>query len=72
MTSAHVQDLGTLVGQRAKSTAPQVLLLLDLVPQLDLVDVPDPYYKDNFELVYELIERGCKCLLDHIRAEEGL
>ncbi len=46
--------------------------LLDFAPQTGLVDVPDPYYENNFEQVFELVMDGCKGLLDHIRATEGL
>ncbi|HKJ93789.1 MAG TPA: low molecular weight protein-tyrosine-phosphatase [Longimicrobiales bacterium] len=40
----------------------------------DEPDVPDPYYggPDGFEHVYEMIERSCRALLDHIREERGL
>ncbi len=35
------------------------------------LDVPDPYYggADGFENVLDLIERACRGLIDHIRAE---
>jgi protein-tyrosine phosphatase len=37
-------------------------------------EVPDPYYggEDGFERVYEVVERGCAGLLDHVRAVHGL
>ena len=31
-------------------------------------DVPDPYYTGEFEYVYELVEAGCKGLLESIKA----
>ena len=35
------------------------------------LDVPDPYYggADGFENVLDLVERACRGLLDHVRAE---
>lgn len=38
------------------------------------LDVPDPYYggDDGFQRVYEMIERCCRGLLDHIRDESSL
>ena len=35
------------------------------------LDVPDPYYggADGFENVLDLVERACRGLIDHIRAE---
>ena len=35
-------------------------------------DVPDPYYSDNFDYVYRLVDDGCRGLLETIRANEGL
>ncbi len=36
------------------------------------LDVPDPYYggADGFENVLDLVERACRGLLDHVRAEQ--
>ena len=36
-------------------------------------EVPDPYYggPDGFEHVYEVVERACGGLLDHVRAGRG-
>jgi len=36
-------------------------------------EVPDPYYGGprGFEDVYDMVERGCRGLLDHILEEEG-
>ena len=46
-------------------------LLLDFAEGVDTHDVPDPYYEDNFDRVYELVEAGCRGLLDYICEEEG-
>ncbi len=40
--------------------------------QVPTRDVPDPYYENNFDEVYELVLAGCQGLLDHIRKNEGL
>ena len=44
----------------------------DAVASGDL-DVPDPYYggHDGFENVLDLVERACRGLLDHVRADLG-
>jgi len=36
-------------------------------------EVPDPYYggPDGFEQVFEMVERSCRALLDHILQEHG-
>lgn len=47
-------------------------LLLDFAPPGYPAQVPDPIYDGKFDEVYELIEAGCRGLLDHIRAEHDL
>ena len=43
-----------------------VFLLLDFAAHTELLDVPDPYYDDNFDQVYDLVRAGCEGLLEHI------
>ena len=33
------------------------------------LDVPDPYYEENFPEVLAMVERGCRGLLDEVRAQ---
>jgi protein-tyrosine phosphatase len=40
--------------------------------QVDMDEVPDPYYDGRFEQTYALVTAGCQALLDHIRAEHNL
>ncbi|MBN2623723.1 MAG: low molecular weight phosphotyrosine protein phosphatase [Acidimicrobiales bacterium] len=42
-------------------------------PDAHIADVPDPYYggSDGFERAYELLERACHGLVEHIRARHG-
>ena len=35
-------------------------------------DVPDPYYNDRFDEVYELVEQGGRGLLERIISEQGM
>lgn len=46
-------------------------LLLDFAEGVDIQDVPDPYYEGKFDRVYELVEAGCRGLLDYIREDEA-
>lgn len=46
--------------------------LLEFAPPGGPLDVPDPYYENNFNEVYQLVLDGCEGLLQHIRQEEGL
>ncbi|MEH6944308.1 low molecular weight protein-tyrosine-phosphatase [Bacillus sp. JJ722] len=46
--------------------------LLDLVPDVQNKDVPDPYFTGNFDEVYDLVNKGCQALLQKIKTEQGL
>lgn len=48
---------------------PRVFRLLDLVEDKQDKNVPDPYYKGNFDEVYDLVSVGCQRLLDKILEE---
>ena len=50
----------------------QVGRLLEFAPKMYTLDVPDPYYENNFEEVYNLVLAGCEGLLDSIIEREGL
>lgn len=45
---------------------------LDFAKDVPTRDVPDPYYNDRFDEVYDLVVKGAEGLLAHIRDEEGL
>lgn len=47
-----------------------VSLLLEHVPKIQDINVPDPYFTGNFIEVYELVEKGCEALLSKIIAEQ--
>lgn len=36
------------------------------------LDVPDPYFEDNFDHVFDICHAGCSGLLAHIRERHGL
>ncbi|WP_420644944.1 low molecular weight protein-tyrosine-phosphatase [Candidatus Leptofilum sp.] len=46
--------------------------LLEFSSQTSETDVPDPYYTNNFEYVYQLVKDGCTGLLETIRKQQGL
>ncbi|MFD1020770.1 low molecular weight protein-tyrosine-phosphatase [Thalassobacillus hwangdonensis] len=50
----------------------QVLRLLDLVDDSKEKDVPDPYFTNNFDYVFELVSEGSKRLLQKIKKEQNL
>lgn len=49
-------------GERGK-----VITFMSLVSGAHVTEVPDPYYTGNFEEVYDLVERGCRVLLEEIK-----
>ena len=51
---------------------PNQYRLLEFSSQKAESDVPDPYYTNNFEYVYQLVTDGCRGLLETIRQREGL
>ncbi len=51
---------------------PHIHRLLDFASNTPVHDVPDPYYSDNFDYVYRLVDDGCRGLLAAIRANEAL
>lgn len=48
----------------------ELLTFMDLLPDEELREVPDPYFTGNFEQVYGLMDAGCDVLLDKIVSEK--
>lgn len=48
----------------------ELLYFMDLLPDEELREVPDPYFTGNFEQVYDLIDAGCDVLLERIILEK--
>ena len=47
----------------------RVTRILDYALDVEVRDVPDPYYDGRFELVYQLINKGSQGLLEQIREQ---
>ncbi len=58
--------------RRQFGSHPKLQRLLDFSEQTAVTDVPDPYYHNNFDTVYQLVTDGCRGLLETIRQREGL
>jgi len=67
MDGSNERDLRAAFGD-----LPRLVRLLDFAENTDIRDVPDPYYSGNFELVYPLVENGCRGLLQAIREQDKL
>jgi protein-tyrosine phosphatase len=70
MDSENVRDLRSVVPRETLNG--KLHLLLDFAPPGYPSMVPDPIYDGKFDLVYRLVEAGCRGLLDFIREEHGL
>jgi protein-tyrosine phosphatase len=67
MDSENLSDLRSWQIDQGK-----VSRLLDYAADINVRDVPDPYYDGRFELVYELSRLGSQGLLKHIREQRAL
>ena len=67
MSQSNVDELERRFGHQDN-----VYQLLDFADGVDVRDVPDPYYTGNFEYVYQLVEEGCRGLLDFLREQHDL
>lgn len=67
MDSENLAELRSRFGD-----VPHLYRLLEFATQTPVHDVPDPYYSDNFDYVYRIVEDGCRGLLATIRRNEGL
>lgn len=47
----------------------RMFTFMEMIPEMGVADVPDPYYNGNFEYVFELVEEGCEALLRRIKAD---
>lgn len=45
-------------------------MFLDFAPEWNETEVPDPYYNDGFEQVFDMIEDASQGLLAHIRSHD--
>ncbi|HEX7966018.1 MAG TPA: low molecular weight protein-tyrosine-phosphatase [Gammaproteobacteria bacterium] len=63
------ENLRRLASLRPKDARAELRLLLEYSPEAGITDVPDPYYggAGGFERVLDLVEQGCRALLEEIR-----
>lgn len=69
MDEQNLEDIQKLGKPRGK-----LARILDFAPQIDVRNVPDPYYDETevaYETVYRLVDLGCRGLLAHILQERG-
>ena len=57
---------------RNEADAKKLSLLRSYDDLAEAPDVPDPYFEDNFDVVFEICRAGCEGLFKHIQSERGL
>ena len=67
MDDNNLSDLQSRFGHH-----PRLSCLLDFAKGTKERNIPDPYYTDNFQYVYELVTDGCRGLLADIRQQQNI
>ena len=67
MDASNMKDIVRRYGEH-----PKLYRLLDFATNSHEKNVPDPYYSGNFEQVYQLVEDGCRGLLDFVKKDAGI
>ena len=57
---------------RNKTSTAQLFLFSAFDPDPNTYEVPDPYFDGNFVLVYTIVERTCKAILEDLKVRHRL
>lgn len=70
MDNQNFKDVQRVFKQEAgEGSKGKVITFMSLVAGAHVTEVPDPYYTGNFEEVYELVEQGCRALLQQLKQQ---
>ena len=66
-----LDNYSDLLGLCPEGRAEKLHLFMDFAPQLQVREVPDPYYGGpaGFERVFDMVEEASRGLLERIRAD---
>ncbi|MEK5330926.1 low molecular weight protein-tyrosine-phosphatase [Lysinibacillus sp. FSL W8-0992] len=67
MDENNIRNIYTMLGN---PDSPKIFRFLDLTDHR--MDVPDPYYTEDFQETYDLVLEGCRALLEKIKQEQKL
>lgn len=67
---SHVMSLTK--SRQPPGTTPVIKYFLEYAEGVTSLNVPDPWYTGEFDLVYELVQKGCAGLLAALRQEHNL
>ncbi|WP_168122652.1 low molecular weight protein-tyrosine-phosphatase [Paenibacillus sp. HB172176] len=62
-----VRRIFNLNDEQASNGSTKLMTFMNLLPDSGVDEVPDPYYDGRFDYVFELVEQGCKALLEQIK-----
>ncbi|WP_155593276.1 low molecular weight protein-tyrosine-phosphatase [Lysinibacillus cavernae] len=65
MDESNIHNIRTILSD---PHSPKIFHFLDLTQYRK--DVPDPYYTDDFQETYDLVQEGCQALLEKIKQEQ--
>ncbi|MDQ0417544.1 protein-tyrosine phosphatase [Croceifilum oryzae] len=68
MDTSNVENLHKI----AQTTHSHVYPFIQFIPGTAYEGVPDPWYTGNFQETYDLVQQGCKNLLNEIVTKHGL
>ncbi|GAB4309426.1 MAG: low molecular weight protein-tyrosine-phosphatase [Phototrophicales bacterium] len=72
MDRSNLSDIKRLIGDPPNTEVAMFLSYANQAGLTTIQEVPDPYYNNNFDEVYDLVFKGCQALLDHIRKTHDL
>lgn len=72
MDLSHMHYLSRMAGNTSPSKLRLFLQDVNDAKLTTLREVPDPYYSGKFDQVFELVDMGCRALLERIRHEHTL
>lgn len=72
MDRSNYENVNKYVSDEPESEVRMFLSYANEAGTVQEDEVPDPYYDGRFADVFDLVERGSKALLDHIRAAHQL
>lgn len=71
--SMDTRNLADVIRKAPAGYEGEIRLLLDYLPERNILEVPDPYYggEEGFDRVFNLIESACESLLAEIKQKHG-
>ncbi|QIV94701.1 low molecular weight protein-tyrosine-phosphatase [Allofrancisella frigidaquae] len=66
------ENIDTIKQMFPRADFSKVSKILDYAPTISLTDVPDPYYENNFEKVFLMLDTACHEFFEKIKKEHNL